>query len=338
MESAARHGLACATRAGDDGLRLTALRLLASAQVMQGDIDAGRALARQGLAESRALGLRQVEARLLNVLEVTADRQGDQVSALDMSRQGLQMHRDAGDRVNEAIGLVNLGEGLMKLGDLAQARRETDAALHLLRANGDRVTEGGVLINLSTLALWQGDETRALALARQGLDLLVAARARGDEVIAGVALGRAELALGRAAAAREAYTQAAQRALEIEDPCQHDARAGLARVALAEGDTATALAALQQVLDLVAGGGTLDGTGYPRLIELTCYQALARAGDSRADAWLARAHTELMAQADSITDPALRQGFLQNIPHHREIVAAWVKRDAVGAPPTESLG
>ena len=40
QESAARHGMACATRAGDDGLRLNALRLLAAAEVLQGRADA----------------------------------------------------------------------------------------------------------------------------------------------------------------------------------------------------------------------------------------------------------------------------------------------------------
>ena len=42
VESAARRGLACAERAGDDRLRLHALRLLALALVDQGDLEAGR--------------------------------------------------------------------------------------------------------------------------------------------------------------------------------------------------------------------------------------------------------------------------------------------------------
>ena len=348
MESAARHGLACATRAGDDGLRLYALRLLASAQVMKGDIAAGRALALQGLAEARSLGLREVESRMLNALAVAASLQGDAVAQLDLDRQSLLIHRETGDRVNEAIILSNLGWGRLSLGDLAQARRELDAALQLLRANGDRVVEGGALANLSTLALWQGDETRALALARQALDIAVATQARDMEVLAGLRLGDAELALGRSAAARQACAQARECALEIASPAQHDASAGLARVALAERGAARAstaapaapvavaaegaLHALQPLLDHLAAGGTLDGTEDPRLIELTVHQALARAGDPRAAEWLTRAHTALMAQAEAITrhspDATLRQGFLHNIPHHREIVAAWARHVA----------
>ena len=350
MERAARHGLACATRAGDDDLRLHALRLLAFAQMEQGDIAAGVALAQQGLAEARSLGLRGVEARMLNVLSIAAGNQGDLVGALELDRQSLLIHREAGDRVNEAIGLSNLGERWLALGNLALARRELDAALQLLRANGDRVIEGAALAKLSTLALWQGDETRALALARQALDIAVATQAREEEALAGLCLGDAELALGRSAAARQAYAQARERALEIDSPYQHDASAGLARVALAECGAAgastaapaapaaeaaqAALRALQPLLDHLAAGGTLDGSTAPRLIELTVHQALALAGDPRADEWLTRAHSALMAQADAISqhsaDPTLRHGFLHHIPHHRAIVAAWAGRMAVG--------
>ena len=78
----------------------------------------------------------------------------------------------------------------------------------------------------------------------------------------------------------------------------------------------------------------------PKRLELTCHRVLAqaRADDPRAAAWLQRAHTALMAEADAITrsnpDPALRHGLLNNIPHHRDIVAAW----AAASPRTAHTG
>ena len=327
QENTARQGLAWATRAGDEGLRLDSLRLLAVADVWQGRIDAGRALALQGLDEARRLGLLRVEARLLNVLSIAAETQGDPLGLLEFNQHSLQIHRETGDRVNEAIGLSNQGWAWLILGDFAQARRDLDAALQMVRANGDRAIEGGTLNNLSALALWQGDEAQALALAQRALELVVVTRARPQAVAASLRLGDSELALGRLAEARQAYTLAHAGALEIGSGWHHDASAGLARVALADRDTAAALAALQPLLGHVAAGGTLDGALFARLIELTCHQTLARAGDPAAADWLARAHTALMAQADAISrpsaDPALRHGFLNNIPHHREIVAAW---------------
>jgi predicted ATPase len=339
QESAARRGMACAARAGDYGLRLKALRLLATAQASQGDIEGGRGLAQQGLEQARRLKLPAIEALLLNTLAVIAEMQGDEVGAFELDRQSLQIHRETGDRVNQAISLVNLGVSWLKLGDLAQARRDLEAALQLARAHGDKNIEGATLGLLSTLALRQGEETRALALARQALHIAVAAQARDREVEARLRLGDAELALGRRAEARQAYTPARAVASEIGSPWQHDASAGLARAALAAGDDGAAQAAmeaLQPLLDHVAAGGTLEGTESRCLVELTCHQALARAGDPRADEWLVRAHGALMAQAEAITDAALRQGFLQNIPWHREIVAAWGRRATAGRVPAES--
>jgi class 3 adenylate cyclase/tetratricopeptide (TPR) repeat protein len=337
MESAARHCLACATRAGDDDLRLRAVGLLASAQLYKGDIEGGRALAQQGLAEARSLGLRTVEGRMLNTLSIAGDMQGDLLGPLELDRQNLLICREMGDRVTESIGLYNQGEGWRKLGNLAQSRRDFDASLQMARTHGDRSSECVALTGLSAVALWQGDETRALALARQALDIAVAAKVREFEGVAWLRLGAAELALGRRAAAREACAQAHAVAVAIDAGWQHDASAGLACVALAEGDAVAAVAALKPLLEHIAAGGTLDGSEHPRMVELSCHQALARAGDPRADEWLARAHGALMAQADAIsrstTDATLRQGFLQNIPHHRKIVASWEKRDASSVEP-----
>jgi class 3 adenylate cyclase len=328
-EGAARHAMTCAARAGDDGGRLGALRLLAWARVKQGDADGCRALALPGLAEARRLGLRDVESNMLDVLAMAAAQQGDMVGHLEATRQGLQIHREIGDRINEAIGLQSLGIAWVNLGDLVQARRDLDAAVVLLRANGNRVVEGMTLCMLGVVALWQDDAEQALALAGAAQQIAAAAQARDNEVLALLQMAGAELLLGRSAAARQAYTQARQQALAIGHPLQHDASAGLVRVALAEGDTAAALSALQPLLDHVAAGGTLGDT-EARQIELTCHQALARAGDPRAAGWLVQAHTGLMNGAAAITDAALRHGFLQNVPYHREVVAAWAMNGSPG--------
>jgi len=334
---AARRGMACAERAADHELRLHALRVLAAAQTSVGDIEAGKALALQGLAEARSLGLRSNESYLLNALAIAAQGQGDLMGALELMRQDLQITREIGDRRGEAITLLNLGGTWVNLGDLTQGRHHLDEALRTLRTNGDRRPEAVALHALSVLALWQADEVRALGLARSALGIAVAAQARDSEANALFQLGEAELALGRQAAARLAFEQARERALEIGHPVQHEACAGLARVALAQGDGAAALRELQAVLDHVARGGTLDGTDA-RLVELTCHQALARVGDPRAAEWLTRAHEALQAQAATIPDAALRQGFLHNIPHRREIVAAWAKRDVASASSARPVG
>ncbi|GCL62988.1 ATP-binding protein [Pseudaquabacterium pictum] len=324
-ERAARRSLACAKRAADDSLRLHALRLLAAALIMQDQIDAGKALATKGASEACSLGLHGLEARFYNALSVAANMQGDAAGRLALDLHMLRKYREAGDQVNEAISLSNLGGGWANLGALAQARRELDAAIKLLIAIGDRAMLGSALGKLSELALWQGEATQALTLAQQALDIAVTTQGSVEEINGWIRLAAAELAAGRFVAARQAYTRARTLAADIDDPFQYDACAGLAAVAILEGDTEAALAALQSVFDRVAAGQTLDGTAE-RKIELICYRALALARDPRADVWLVRAHTALMGQVHTIEDTALRQSFLNNIPHHREIVAAWDAR------------
>jgi hypothetical protein len=50
---------------------------------------------------------------------------------------------------------------------------------------------------------------------------------------------------------------------------------------------------------------------------------LHAANDPRARDVLERAHAKLQEQATKITDEAMRRSFLENVPYHREIVAAW---------------
>ncbi len=322
MEHAGRRGVAAAARAGQAPSRLHCLRLVSLALVHQGRVDDGRALVDEALPEVRRLGLREVEARLLNVLSIAAEAQGRLVEALALDRQSLQAFGEVGDRVNEAISLSNVGEGSMKLGDLGRGELDLQAALQRVRANGDRVFEALVLGQLSTLACWRGDAATAQAQAAAARAIARAAQAPDIELVAQLRVADAALALGQAAAAREAYAQALALAQALGHAMAHDATAGLARAALALGEAATALSVLQPLLGRLGADGGLDGAEYPRAIEWTLHEALRRAGDPRAAAWLAQAHAALMQQAAAIDDRPLREAFLRDIPHHRAIMGA----------------
>ena len=319
-EKAARAGMRLAEAAGNDGLRLHALRLLSSAMAMQGDPEGAKALAQRGRTEARALGLRANEAFLVNTLIVISNLQGDLVGNLELSRESLRLDREGGDRRSEAIALTNLAIAWLELGDMAQAERHSHDALAMLRAHGDRLMEGVTLCALSDAALMRDDAAAALAFAQSALDIFVATQGRDREVDALLKRGHAELMLGRHADAQHSFEQMRERAVAVSSPWQHDARAGLAQVALARGDVATALQEVEALLAGVESGGTLIGAVSPRRIELTCHQVLARAQDPRAAEWLSHARAALHAQAATISDPAIREGFLRNIPTHRAIL------------------
>ncbi|HSM20731.1 MAG TPA: hypothetical protein VK876_00835, partial [Rubrivivax sp.] len=159
------------------------------------------------------------------------------------------------------------------------------------------------------------------------------------ETFARLVAGHAELGLGRYAAARAAYTESRDllRSLTLRSQQVFDPISGLARVALAEGQPGLALEEVEPMMAHMAAGGSFDGTEEPLLLPLTCWQVLHAAGDPRAADVLAAAHAELQAQVARITDPQAQRGFLQQVPHHREIVAAWERnraREATASVPT----
>ena len=306
--------------------------MLADALVRLDDVAAGQALARDGLAEARLRGLQGVEGRFLNALTVIACHRQDLVEMLETSQQATALRRALGDRRNEAIGLCATGSGWLDLGELAKARRDLEAALQLHTALGDRALEPIVLANLSQLMLWEGDVDQALEKARRALDTAVAVQAASMQVLALWTLGSAELAASHTVQALATFERA--HALAQDSPLRHDASAGRARVALAMGAVEAALECIEPVLEQLATDSRLDGTLGPRLVQLSCYRVLSAARDPRAAAVLERAYAGLQERASTISDAALRDSFLANVPENRDIIDAWT---ALPQPETTAL-
>ena len=328
MENAARQTVALAASMVDEVMQLRGQHRLAIALSYLGDSALGQELASLGLAKARTLGLRQIETLFLNALSVIADSRGDQLASLAFDQQDLVINRELGNRRNESIALGNLGNAWLRLGEQTQARIHLEECLRLARSVGDRATEPNILANLSMLALHQGDDASALTHAQAGLDMAVAVQSPVFEAIALCALGNAELALGRHAQATAAFRRAQEIGLTLDNATRHDASAGLLRVALAQQDAVLARQLVEDLLPHLGGDRALEGTEAPYLIRLSCHQALARVGDPRAAQLLGSAHAELLAEAIIISDAALRQSFLNNIPEHRTILAQWASHPA----------
>jgi hypothetical protein len=148
-----------------------------------------------------------------------------------------------------------------------------------------------------------------------------------------------ELQLARTNEAAAAYQQALVIRHELRQPNNAaEMRAGLARVALSQGEVRQALNHAEEILAYLTGGGTVDGADEPLRVYLTCYRVLQAAGDSRASAILETAHTLLQEQAAKIPDQPMRRSFLENVPYHRALVAAWAEVSAQDTdhPPRDS--
>ena len=328
-EREARRALQLAERSGAEDVALRAMQRLAQALALQGNPAEGLVIAETGLVRATMLGSPVAQSRLANAMSLCADELGDRAASLQHDLAMLGYCRQAGDRRSEAVALFNLGVAYLRFGAHPQARQHLEESLRLNRALGNRVTEGGSLAGLSELALREGDAATALSHAQEALDILLAAGSRLYQIDALHNSGNAQLALGRWAAAQEAFERVEALAREIDVSNKvANALEGQSRVALVRGDVVMALAAVQRLLEHVGAGDevpratALDGAEEHR-VRLTLHQVWSRARDPRAGAALVEAHRALMQQANAVTDAELQRSFLTLIPENREIVTLW---------------
>lgn len=95
---------------------------------------------------------------------------------------------------------------------------------------------------------------------------------------------------------------------------------------LNDGRLPSAVAAAERIEADLAAGLSLASTEDALMPHMSCHRIRAAAGDARAAAVLATAHTALQAMAARVGDDELMTCVLENIPLHREIVAAWRRR------------
>ena len=220
----------------------------------------------------------------------------------------------------------------MTLGDYATAQRQFMQALALSAAIGQRANEGVIRVNLALVLVNQGQAAAALGQAHQALALLRAARDRWGEAAALRVAGQASQALGDAATATEMLVASRDLFDKLEMPhLAIEAIAASAGASLARGDTDRALAHVDEILDRQSAGARLEGTDEPMRIRLMCWQVLEAVGDKRAPDMLATSWRELSSRAERIADPAHRHAFLEAVPFHRAIVAAWEAHQATSA-------
>ncbi|MEJ6005941.1 adenylate/guanylate cyclase domain-containing protein [Paucibacter sp. AS339] len=313
---------------------LISLRWLAQFMLLQGRLEEAEAVLQKALSEAKARTLLKPQAECLSGLAWVAYMRADTVLALNLLSASIDLARQLGDRQSECIVLTNLGAARAGLGNLAGGQHDAEEALRLSSQRGHRSSECANLCNLSWIALLRGDGARALDLADRALDIALAIHARLFEAVSLINSGHAQAALGQPELAAQAYVRARTVAEEIESSCRFEASAGLAKLALMRGDVGAAFNEVSTLLTppgdtsemAAAAVGCFDDSENAVLIELIVCQVFFAADDSRATSWLRRAYEGLMAKADTITDADMRQMFLNDIPHHRELVALWEAR------------
>jgi len=294
-----------------------------------GDFSGAQLAAETGLHLARASGDRASEGELLSNLAGLAAESGDLFKSIQFDEEYLAITRETGDRAREINALNTAGDNAFRLGNYAMAKQIFDEALSLSRNIGHRYGECVVLLNLAALANLQNDNKMAITFAQDSITISTHSGLRDLEAAAMLPLGLAQTELGETGKARTALERS--RDLFDENSGPHLAMepiAGLASLALIEGDMETAMEYVEIVLGYLENGGSLDGTEEPLRICWSLWNILQQAEDARAIGLLAGTYRQLQERAESISDKQMRRTFLSNVPHNRAIDAAWLRCSA----------
>jgi tetratricopeptide (TPR) repeat protein len=236
--------------------------------------------------------------------------------------ESLTLERATGDREGQAACLAALGMVARALGDFAAAQEALDQALVINQEIGDRCYEAAVRADLALLCYQRGDHQAAREQAQTALELAGALGARYVEATAFTRLGQALHGLADFQGAEAAYQAALRLCRELGiETLALEPLAGLARLALASGDLATARTRANELATALEAEMIAWADELPQLF-LSCYQVLSAAGDVRATQVLEVACARLNRQASQISDATCRQAFWEDVPTHRALLAA----------------
>jgi predicted ATPase/class 3 adenylate cyclase len=317
-------GMNLARQRGDRLSEGRILNLLGLVALDQQNFSTAKTYLKQSLSLFREIDDLRGQSMPLNNLGNLSGYLGDYAAAQDYYEQSLAISREIGDRVGEGYALGNLGWVSGSQGDFAAARTYAEQMIKIGREVGSRISELFGLLNSSLYTGALGEVQISLDCAEQALELARNTHDRNGEAWALTYQGHALLALDHTSEAGAAYKGAFDLRRELDQPAlATEPGAGLARVALLQGDLSAAQAQVEFILNHLEAGGALDGTDQPFRVYLTCYLVLEAAQDERAPSILETAHDMLLARASNIRDKAARLAFLREIPYHREILAAW---------------
>ena len=279
----------------DDGTRLSdevkLLTVLAAIERSAGQPGPARQHLLEALPLAQRSGGLRVQIHLHEYLGALEQDVGEYEVALLHFGQALELAQVVG--MPTAIGYSNMeiANNLLQLGRVQAAAPHLAQALALAERHQDRKNRGRALM-LQGVAATLGGEGDARALLQQAQAGFSAAGLRLYATKATALLARWHLQCGEI----ELATQCSQ--LIDDELCNHP--------------------------------GFAEGTD-PLLPRFACAQVWAANGDPRAAAMLAQAHGDLQRMASCFDDGPVRQAVLQQVPLHREIIAAWQAAQAAPA-------
>ncbi len=291
--------------------------------VKRGDYEKAKLYCGQVLRFSQESGDRLSEIYALMTFSEIDLAQNNYLAAQIQAEQALCICREIGYKLYEGVGLAQLGTIVDALGEYASALEYHNQGVSIVREVVAQDVICEALTALGMIYYHLGKYEIAVENSRQALSIAQETKSKflQDRVL--TLQGHALRELGDLDQAADSYRQALSLALELRLPHYiKPAQAGLACIALAQGNLAEAQAPMDEILNYLETN-TLSTIDEIFWIYLTCYRILQPNADPRARATLSAAYNLLQEIAGKIEDTALRTSFLENVRFNREIVQAW---------------
>lgn len=311
---------------------------LALANFYMGDYAAARQGYEQVLPIAQRVGYRWVAMRAQRGLGEVLSLEGDYTRAQTVLVNAVTMAHDIGVGYDESWALATLVRLHSQLGDTGGAGARLEQLLHLMaEVELTPDCQAATLRARALVALDIGDHQQALANAEQGLQLSEEFDIPSYRADAAVILGHARASLNQLADAAAAYQQAITWYMKLDNaPLANEPQAGLAELALAQGDHVRAQTLVEASLP-VLDEHPCACVKTPFYAHMVCYRVLEANHDRRCITVLQTAQQRLQERARTIADNALRRSFLENVATHRAILTAAAAHITV--PPTrERIG
>ncbi|MCE7988792.1 MAG: hypothetical protein DYG89_47155 [Caldilinea sp. CFX5] len=316
-----RQALQISRTLGNRAGELNCLINLAWIDVAVGDYAAAQQGFTEGFTLAGALEHRWGEMATGIGLGEMARLQGKYLQALAWWQRSLTVAAEY-SRYGESMLLSLLVRLHSHLGDQASADATLQQVFQILeqhRLPKDCQRQG--LLAAAVKAYCGGDMATACAYAEQVRQLTGPGDIIVERAAVLVILGHAQVGAGQLAAAADSYQEALGYYHKVGDRgSATEAQAGLAQVALAQGDLRGAQQWVVQLLPVLAAQPRA-GFNSPFFAYLACYRVLAANQDERAPTILEQGWRLLLDYAAAIPDPALRRSFLEGVAVHRELQA-----------------
>jgi len=308
-------------QAEDPALEAEVLSSLGIVCGISGDIAGSIKASEKALALHRQVGNRRSEALALNSLGIQARRQGRYSEAEAYYENGAQILQELGFRLGITVMSNNLALVWLNQGRYEQAKQRLEFSIEISKDVGIERNEAWAWAHMALVDLRRGNLDAAKLAATTAM---VPAKASGDPDVEGYAT----LYMGHVLAAGEEWAEATavyQQSIDIRQKLEQtnlsmEPLAGLVAVALAQGRPLQVQTEAETILARLDEDAGLSGTNELFYVHLTAFKYLQETDDDRAYAVLERAVALLEERAAKISNPAMRQSFLENVVVHREIV------------------